>query len=81
VRSEYLHSGEDLDSLYSLRVYRYLACRNIHIITEIYKFYRIICNGFLQKGINLKAEDIANIWDVSHRTAMRDIMTLQDLHL
>jgi len=37
--------------------------------------------GRLQKGLSLKAEDIAGIWDVSIRTAKRDIAELGDLGL
>ena len=37
--------------------------------------------GFLQQGISLKAEDIANIWGVNLRTARRDISILVDLEL
>ncbi len=37
--------------------------------------------GFLQKGLSLKAEDVANIWEVNIRTAKRDIAGLVDLGL
>lgn len=37
--------------------------------------------GRLQKGLSLKAQDIVNIWDVSIRTARRDIAELTQLGL
>ena len=37
--------------------------------------------GFLQKGLSLKAGDIANIWEVDIRTAKRDISGLIRLGL
>jgi len=37
--------------------------------------------GFLQQGISLKAEDIANVWSVNLRTVRRDISILVDLEL
>ena len=37
--------------------------------------------GFLQKGLSLKAEDVANVWEVNIRTAKRDIAGLIDLDL
>ncbi len=37
--------------------------------------------GFLQKGLSLKAEDVANVWDVNIRTAKRDIAGLTELEL
>lgn len=37
--------------------------------------------GFLQKGMSVNAEDIANVWDVNIRTAKRDIAGLVALNL
>lgn len=37
--------------------------------------------GRLQKGLSLKAEDIADIWGVNARTARRDIAGLMDIGL